>query len=387
MLKAAVVAAIAVACTICAAGAAPAEHDRTQVESNADRDSALAQGNALAAAGHHEEAVPLLQRALAAQRSDYGLFDIRQQDTLKTLATSLTALNRIDEAKDLMIYRVRVAEKTYGEGDVRNVPAVSDLGDWFAETGKTPEAALTFQMALVIVKKQRSGHDLLLVEPLRGVARAYMRRMSYPESWLYPPTAPECSAPGGGCPGSKRMDSEGRRIVMPRKLHPDGEVALREALRIAESDAGAPPETHIETLIQLGDLYQIKKSPREAMSWYQRALQLIRTTPGLPRATATAFDVPLRVFYPTPQIVAYVPPQVPPAEIQVQYVQVEFTVAADGSVTQARITDRDTRDKYARDVLEAVEASRFRPKFVDGQAVATTGVSYRETFRTAKPRA
>lgn len=385
MAKAAVIAAITVAFTIRAATAAPAEHDRTQVESSADTEAALAQGNSLAAAGHHEEAVPLLLRALAAQRSEYGLFDVRQQDTLKTLATSLTALNRIDEAKDLMIYRVRVAEKAYGAGDVKVVPAVSDLGDWFAETGKTPEAAMTFQMALVIVKKQRSAHDLMLVEPLRGMARTYMRRMSYPESWLYPPSGPGCSAPGLKCTGPPRMDSEGRRIVMPRKLHPDGELALKEALRIAEKDTGAPVEAGVETLIQLGDWYQIKKAPREALPYYQRAAQLIAKTPGLPRATAAALEVPLRVFYPTPQIVAHVP-QVPADETQAHYVQLEFTVASDGSVAEARITDLGTRARYAQDVLDAVEASRFRPKFVDGLAVATTGVSYRETFRTAKPR-
>jgi TonB family protein len=319
------------------------------------------------------------------QRSQYGLFDVRQQGTLKTLATSLTALNRLPEAKELMIYRVRVAEKANGEGDPQNVPVVCDLGDWFAETGKTPEARLTFLMAFDIVRTKRSPHDLMLVEPLRGIARTYMRRQSYPESWLYPPTAPECSGPGQGCPGPARMDAEGRRIVMLRKLPSEGEDALKRALTIVETDVGAPVEARIETLIQLGDWYQIKKSSREAMTHYQRALQLIRSTPDLPPATASAFDVPLRVFYPTPQIVAYVP-TVAPEEVQSHYVQVEFTVAADGSVSNARIADQDTRDRYARDILDAVEASRFRPKFVDGQAVATTGVSYRETFRTAKPR-
>lgn len=375
----AAVAAIALGFAICAVAA----------ESSVDSDAALAQGNALAAAGHYEEAVPFLQKALATQRSQYGLFDVRQQDTLKTLADSLTALNRIPEAQDLLIYRVRVAEKAYGEGDVKVVPAVCDLADWFAVTGKSPEARLTFQMALDIVKTKRSAHDLMLVEPLRGVARTSMLRQSYPESWLYPPSPPACSAPGSGvgqeCGWPYRMDSTGKRIVLPRKLDPEGEQALKQALRIAETDLGAPVQMQIETLIQLGDWYQIKKSPREAMTYYQRALQLIRTNPSLPRSTATALDVPLRVSYPTPQIVAHVP-AVPPEEVQSHSVQVEFTVAADGSVADARVVDQDTRDRYARDILDAVEASRFRPKFVDGKAVATTGVSYREVFRTAKPR-
>ena len=50
-----------------------------------------------------------------------------------------------------MIYRVRVAEKTYGEGSPKVIPSLCDLGDWFAEVGMSPEARMTFQMALNIV--------------------------------------------------------------------------------------------------------------------------------------------------------------------------------------------------------------------------------------------
>ena len=91
----------------------------------------------------------------------------------------------------------------------------------------------------------------------------------------------------------------------------------------------------------------------------------------------------MRVYYPTPGIVAHVPTQ---EETHSHYVQIEFTVTADGSVSGARIVDHDTRDRYADDVLDAVRAARFRPKFVDGQAVATSGITYREVFWTAESR-
>ena len=156
----------------------------------------LGLGNTLAASGHHQQAVLRLQRALAIQRSQYGLFDLRQQDTLKTLAASLTALDRTAEAQDLMIYRVRTAEKTYGEGSPKAVPAVCDLGDWFAEVGMSPEARMTFQMALNIAGDKESLNAPIIVEPLRGIARTYMRRMSYPESWLRPRSPPRPLRPG-----------------------------------------------------------------------------------------------------------------------------------------------------------------------------------------------
>jgi TonB family protein len=334
----------------------------------------LGLGNTLAESGRHEEAVPRLQRWLAIARAQYGLFDLRQQETLKTLAASLTALGRMQEAQDLMIYRVRVAEKAYGEGDPDVIPAMCDLGNWFGEVGKSFEARLTFQVTLNIASSKLPRNDLGFVEPLEGIARTHMRRQSYPES-----------ARRARVPPAFRTDATGKPIVADRKLDREGEHALKKALRILEADPRASTQARIETLIQMGDWYQIKKSPREATPYYQRAWQLIREVQG-PSSSASALSFPVRVYYPTPSIVAHVPAQ-PPEQTKSHYVQIEFTVAADGSVSDARVLDHDTRDQYAHDILKAVRAARFRPRFVEGQAVATPEMTYREVFRTAKSRA
>ncbi|HEY4369024.1 MAG TPA: tetratricopeptide repeat protein [Steroidobacteraceae bacterium] len=362
----------------------------------------LGLGNTFAGSGHHQEAVVLLQRAVAITRAQHGLFDRGQQDTLKTLAGSLTTLGRLREAQDLMIYRVRIAEKVYHEGSPKVIPVLCELGDWFAEVGRSVEARMTFQVALNIVGATPSLNAPIIVEPLRGIARTYMRRQSYPETWLTASNSParwarrsraivvdpapaDCSAPGQECRPPSRTDSGGKPIVGTRELNREGEYALQKALRILEGDPSASTQTRIETLIQMGDWYQIKKSPREALLYYQRAWQLIRTASSLPSSATTALNVPLRVYYPTPEIVAHAP-AVPGEETRSNYVQIEFTVAADGSVQDARIVDHDTRERYARDIFDAIRASRFRPKFVDGQAVATPGITYREVFWTSKPR-
>ena len=348
-------------------------------------------GNTFAKAGHHGDAVPLLQRAVAITRAQSGMFDMRQQDMLETLAGSLTALGRKTEAQDAMIYRVRVAEKTYGEGNPKVIPWLCDLGNWFADIGQTPQARMSFYTALNIVGTTESLNAPIIVEPLRGIARAWMLRSSYPDEWRMPPRSTFCPPPSFNAAGSAECvpasrDNLGRLYVEPRTLHQEGEDALKHALRILEMDPDSPPQTLIETLLQMGDLYQIKESPREALPYYERAWQLIRTTPKLPESAATALNVPLRVYYPTPQIVAHVPTTVAAVDVLSHHVQTEFTVAADGSVRDARIVEHDTRDRYAQDILKAVRDSRFRPKFVDGQAVAATGITYREVFWMGKPR-
>ncbi len=328
-----------------------------------DSAAELQLGNSLAASGHHDEAVPHLQRALSIQRSQFGLFDLRQDDTLKTLAASLTALNRVPEAQDLMLYRVRLAEKNYGEANPRVIPSLCELGDWFSENLLSAEARLVFQTALNIVGATPALRDPIIVEPLRGMARTRMRAQSYPQS------------------------GDGRLVIAKRReFDQEGEIALKKAVQIVETEPSpVTPATRIETLLQMGDWYQIKKSPREAFTYYQRAWQLIRAAPGLPESVTNAFNVPLRVYYPTPPIVTHIP-EAAPEDTRFHHVQVEFTVAADGSVKNAHIVEHDTRDKYARDVLDAVSDSRFRPKLVDGQPVAAEAITYREVFWTGKPR-
>ena len=257
-------------------------------------------GTTFARAGHHHDAIPLLQRAVAITRAQFGMFDLRQQDVLETLAGSLTALERQPEAQDLLTYRVRVAEKTYGEGNPKVIPWLCELGNWFADIGKTPEARMTFQVALNIVGATDNLNAPIIVEPLRGIARAYMLRPSYPDEWRKPPypklgcgrrfavVPPECKNPDA-------LDSLGYINIEPRTLNQEGEEALKRALRILDSDPGSAAQTRIETLLQMGDWYQIKKSPREALTYYERAWQLIRATPNLPDSAATALNVPLRV--------------------------------------------------------------------------------------------
>jgi tetratricopeptide (TPR) repeat protein len=381
-VRAAVVAALAAGFTFCASAIGRAEQ-ATSVETEAalpdesegTLSALLAQGKQLAAAGHHQEAIPVLQRALTITRTQYGLFDLRQQDVLKALAASLTAVERVPEAQELMLYRVRTAEKNYGEGNPKVIPVVCELGEWFSEAGMYLQARMAYYMALNIVGATDSLEAPIIVEPLRGLARARMRAESDPEFKLPRRPAPASYANkmgviGGGKPRDARVE-----------LDREGEDALKRALRILDADPASSPQTRIETLIQLGDWYQIKKQPREALPYYQRAWQLSSTAPSLPSSASTTLNVPVRVYYQTPEVVRE-PPAQHVEEMQPHYVQVEFTVAADGSVKDARIVDHDTSERHAQEIFDAIRESRFRPSFADGQPVAAPAITYREMFWT-----
>ena len=354
-------AALAVAFATCASAADQVEHVRTTTDVDAE---ALQLGNALAASGHHQEAVPHLQQALSIQRSRYGLFDLRQLDTLKTLAGSLTALNRVREAQDLMLYRVRAAEKTYGEGNPKVIPSLCDLGDWFSENLLSAEARLTFQMALNIVGASPALRDPIIVEPLRGMARTRMRAQSYPQA------------------------GDGRLVLAKRQeFNREGERRAQASSadrgdRSEPCDAGNPNRNADAD----GRLVSDQGVAARSTWYYQRAWQLIRTAPSLPDSVTNAFNVPLRVYYPTPPIVTHIPAVAPEdTRVPPRASGVHCHCRWIGS-QRAHRGPRHER-QYARDILDAVSESRFRPKFVDGQPVAASAITYREVFWTGKPRA
>jgi len=53
-------------------------------------------------------------------------------------------------------------------------------------------------------------------------------------------------------------------------------------------------------------------------------------------------------------------------------------------VTDAKVTEANGTQRQAADALAAIRAARFRPKFVNGEPVETTGMTNREVFRTRK---
>lgn len=340
-------------------------------------------GYTLAAAGRHSEAVPHLDRALLITHRSHGLFDIGQQGLLRQLATSLTKTERAAEAERHINYLLRVGEQSYGGSDPRLVPLLCDVGDWYADTGNFVTARDSYRYALDIVEEKLGKADLAAIEPLRALARSYTQELLY--STLGLKTQRE----------RYRSDVDGtsneHKTINPRFINSDGERALAHALKILETQPAPPARVLTETLIQMGDWFQIKHQPDKALRYYRRVAS-VSAGAGAARADEAEaqkdsrplpLSFPVRVYYPTP-VLATRKLTLPPDQTDEKFVQVEFTVTGEGAVTDARVTDQNGTSRQASETLEAIRAARFRPKFIGGEPVETTGMTNREVFKTRK---
>lgn len=346
-------------------------------------------GYTLAASGRHKEAVPPLERALLIDRRSFGLYDIGQQNVLRQLAESLFKSGRAADAERHVNYLLQLGERAYGRRDPRQVPILCFAAGWHADIGDFAGARIIYRHAIALVDQKLGPNDATAVEPLRSLAGTYTQELYY-------------STLGFKTQSRERMptDADGTnndsKQINPRYLNSEGEKALERAVKILEAQPPSAHDTLVATLIQTGDWYQIKHMPERALPYYRRAAALNATLAGAtsaaPAASGTGatepapLSFPVRVYYPSPSHAARTA-TLPADQVDERFVEAQFTVTDSGEVSDAKITSSNGTPRETSEALNAIRAARFRPKFVDGEPVETTGMTNREVFRTRKESA
>jgi len=70
-----------------------------------------------------------------------------------------------------MQYLLRMGEHAYGRNDPRMVPLHCIVGRWYADVAQMDQARHAYRDALDIAEESAGRNDVLIVEPLRGLAR------------------------------------------------------------------------------------------------------------------------------------------------------------------------------------------------------------------------
>ncbi len=332
-------------------------------------------GMTYSASGDYASATDTLRRAVDVSRKVDGLFNPAQLEMLDSLIAGYTALNEYDDAQREQQYALRLAETTYGKSDPRVVPALQRTARWFESQGRFYSARQMYSRCLDIVRKDGGNYDLRTVAPLRGIARTY--RLEY---FIGPETAEgsaDESALGRPCRTAPvlRCPSSATGVSMTSVLNPDGEDALEFALKVFDFHPGEATAERAATLLELGDWRLTAGITRTAMEAYGEAWKVL-SAPGSP-GTAV-LDTPLPIVYRPPSNAH--PPKSEPEKYTQRHAEVEFTVTADGRVRDAKLGANDAGDAAGKAVVSAIKRARFRPRFVDGNPVQTTGVRYKETI-------
>ncbi|MGH8262390.1 MAG: energy transducer TonB [Steroidobacterales bacterium] len=336
-------------------------------------------------ADQSQAAMEQLRRGVDIVRKVDGLFDEAQLDLLDPLVRAYQQLGQMADAEREAIYSYRVSENKYGRNSSEVVPALEKLARWYSSVGRNTTARQYFSRAAGILQKNLGPSDQRMISPLRGIAQTY--RLEYifgPElSASEQQSGPAATATLGGSLGTPAPGPE----YNPAGAKPDaaGEAALRGALEIAESARpNIDTSLHVQLLIELGDWLLLDGDKDGAMQNYKRAWPLLK---DLPAPDDSALGTPFQILY-RPPSVAYRSTRAKAENIVEGFVDVAFTVLADGRVTGEHTVAKNATDNQEHSVLSAIKKARYRPRFDQGEPVATQGVRMHQVVfnvKSAKP--
>jgi tetratricopeptide (TPR) repeat protein len=328
-------------------------------------------------AQRHDLAVANFEQAVALTRRHDGLLTEQQVPLLEKYIDSLTELGRYADALQAQRYVLRIATRKHGENGIGLVPTLEKIGGWYAQVAAYDQARRVLKRAIDIVEKAEGAQSPQLVGPLVALAACNRRQL------LDPTQQPIVAAPDAGRstlfhdPAAAELGS-----YSPTVLLAEGEKALTRAAAITEQSPDASPAQVAGVRTQLGDWYQGRGQPERALPHYQLAW---RAAAG---ANTQVEGKPLvEALFGQPVLLQIARPgewnrhaERPREEIEVRTVSIDLTVDGQGRAQQGRVVEDSGDARRAERTLDALRTARYRPRFAQGQPVATPGVVYSQPW-------
>jgi hypothetical protein len=144
---------------------------------------------------------------------------------------------------------------------------------------------------------------------------------------------------------------------------------LEQAAKIARSGAAIDARLKVDTLLELGDSYQIAGASREALKVYREVWGM---------GGATMLSEPQPVFYRAAVGVALRRAPLVRDKLKHYWIDFEFSVTSEGRVEDLEVRDASAPTHLRADIAENIRRTPFRPRFHNGDPVDTHGVTIRQ---------
>jgi tetratricopeptide (TPR) repeat protein len=309
-------------------------------------------GKLYVSADQCQNAIPILRQAiLLSQRLD-GVMNTRQLPLYEPLLECFVARDMLRDLDRVQNQLLLIHENRYGKDDVRVLPALSHVGAWYEQAGEYESARDVYARSLKIARRAGGEQDVRLVQPLRALARTYRLEMQY---------EPEA--------------------LRGRALDAQGERTLERAARIVRMSPAVDPQLKIDTLLDLGDWYQMAGAVRDAVETYKEVWEAAAAAGS--SGTAVLAE-PQPILYRAAVGIALRRPPPDRDKLQHYWIDFDFTVTRFGEVRDVTVTGATAPKDLQLGVAENLKRTHYRPRFLDGAAVDTPHVRIRQGVWVSK---
>lgn len=327
------------------------------------------------ASGHHPAALERLYRAQHILHRADGVMTQLQLPVLALMTKSYAAMKQRSNSNMIVEQAFAIKIRHLDENSAEFVPIVLEQAAIKAMKGQFRAARELIYVALEILEQSLTDNDPGLMEALTGLASVRYKEQKYgvSSSKYGVSSFNQDRLIAGKLPLPKppiRLASLGRKegtrtqqkVIHIMEEHPERFSAIERA----------------EASIRLGDWYMIIRKPDLADDPYRVAWQILDREGNATELLTRYFGQPKRLTYNKPMT-----PQNGPGRYENydgKYVEVRFSVNKKGAVRNLQLANSNSPAAMNKELRTAVKRAMFRPRYVDGQAVVTDNLFFREEF-------
>ena len=355
--------------------------------------------------GNHSEAVQAFNRALQIKRVNEGLHGAGQVIILEQLLKSNIAAAAWEEVDRNYHQLLWVHKRNYDLGDPRLLPVIDMVGRWKLKAYKEDlledsairtigESEQLFSGVIAILQRQYGEHDPRLIDPLYG------RALTNYQYAIEVANAPQEEFHGAGSPtrtqvicrtiptpngGARRIcntirvpdptyyasQSRNQDFAVAQRIATVGR-SLKQIVKIHEARPDLPVASHARALAHLADWFMLRGKRMTAYENYKTAYRLLADAGEHEAVIEELFGAPRHLpalRLPLPQVDKKLE-----EEKKTTTVLASFDVSGNGRPKNIRIIESDPENATSarRRAKKTIRARLYRPRFENGEPVATT---------------
>ena len=299
----------------------------------------LGLGTMLARDRQHESAISALRRAKDITHRNKGIYNIEQSPIVDKLTISYAKLGEFRQATREQQLLFGSAAKEVGEDSVEFVPALQKWANWNAQLQRYSDARKYFNRAVELLEEEYGPNDVRIIETLNMIANSFRRNVY---------------------------------ANFPR----EGSRALRQVVDIYKAQDVVDQTDLLRAYTRLGDWYMLSGRGNRGVEVYAQGIREAREAGVSDEVINAGFAIPRPLTKNSLPVGMSIVDQAR-VENANSAITLEFDVARNGRPHNIRVV-QDTVQKLGVVKLLKMRLAnaRFRPRFVDGKAVAHRGVRY-----------
>ncbi|HWM27039.1 MAG TPA: tetratricopeptide repeat protein [Woeseiaceae bacterium] len=313
-------------------------------------------GAAELASGQPDQAVESFERAVHISHVNEGPHNLEQVEILESLAETFLSVGELDEVEDIQAHIFSLEARDVQLDSLDAIPALERQARWQHRLQFFEKERYTWRKIIEIIEERRSEDDLSLIAPLTDLGKSYLY-VGEPSMAFHQPSSVS-----------------------------SGEIYLKRALRIAESNPEATWKTKEETMLALGDFYILSGKPGRAEKIYSETWQLLSGDEEKLKDRHDHLETLVRLVDAQPPMYVGIDGEVrsdlPGDTYQTGKIVYDYSVSSRGLTTGIDMVEAEPAgfEDMERAVLNNLRAMMHRPRLVEGSAVQTDDLVYTHKF-------